>query len=366
MAFMSEKSLYRIVIVIGVFILNAALGLSVVGCNQSSPFSTPVFTPSPEVATPTEAEIAGETPIASATPSPDLVVLFASRESDDNLASDLEIALHDFADHEGVRFERLSTLEGTGLSADVRIFVSIPPDPGISTMAEDNPQIQFLAVGIPDLEPANNLSVLTLWGERPDQMGFLAGYLAAVITKDWRVGVVSRVDSAPDRAARLGFLNGATFFCGLCRPAYPPFLQYPVSVELTAEASQEESQIAVDNLTSNAVSTVYIYPGAGDIAMLEALAQAGIQIIGAGKPPASVQNQWVASLDTDLSGAVETIWPDLIAGKSGVKLDAPLLFTHRNERLFSPGRQRLVEKIMADLLAGYIDTGVDPNTGEPR
>ena len=44
-------------------------------------------------------------------------------------------------------------------------------------------------------------------------------------------------------------------------------------------------------------------------------------------------------------------------------MDVPLALTERSETLFSPGRQQLVDRILADLLAGYIDTGIDPETG---
>jgi hypothetical protein len=37
-----------------------------------------------------------------------------------------------------------------------------------------------------------------------------------------------------------------------------------------------------------------------------------------------------------------------------------------NPALFSPGKQRLAQETLDDLLAGFIDTGVDPVTGESR
>jgi hypothetical protein len=37
-----------------------------------------------------------------------------------------------------------------------------------------------------------------------------------------------------------------------------------------------------------------------------------------------------------------------------------------NPDLVSPGRQQLVEAMLADLRVGFIDTGVDPQTGESR
>jgi hypothetical protein len=164
----------------------------------------------------------------------------------------------------------------------------------------------------------------------------------------------------------LGFVNGVIFYCGLCRPAYPPFFQYPVYAEIPGGASQGELQAAADNLIANAVETVYVFPGAGNEVLLDYLAQAGITIIGGTAPPEGVQSQWAATVQVDVVDALKLYWPDLIEGEGGVNVGAPLSITNRNEDLFSPGRQRLVEQMQADLMAGYVDTMVDPQTGEPR
>jgi hypothetical protein len=129
-------------------------------------------------------------------------------------------------------FESVSTISTADLPGDgLQLIVALPPDPGLAALIAAAPETQFLAVNIPGLEPAPNLSQIQAQGVRPDQSAFLAGYLAAAITQDWRAGVISL---AGDATARLGFTNGVYYFCGLCRPAYPPFPNpgYPLSVEL--------------------------------------------------------------------------------------------------------------------------------------
>jgi hypothetical protein len=63
---------------------------------------------------------------------------------------------------------------------------------------------------------------------------------------------------------------------------------------------------------------------------------------------------------------VHELLPGLLNGDGAIILELPLGFTAVNPDLFSPGRQRLTETMLADLMAGYIDTGVDPATGEAR
>jgi hypothetical protein len=103
-----------------------------------------------------------------------------------------------------------------------------------------------------------------------------------------------------------------------------------------------------------------------DSFLMEYLAQAGVNLIGADTPPAGVQNNWIASIQTDPVSSVREVWLRLVNGEGGISLELPLIIADRNPGLFSPGRQRHVENILNDLMAGYIDTAVDPLTGEAR
>jgi hypothetical protein len=323
--------------------------------NPQAPTSTP-----PTTAPATKAP----TPVPTAQQAQVILLALAGSDPGDMLA--LENVLGELTAQAGLSVETRTDLAGLEFDPGVRVVVAMPPDPGIINLAAANPQVQFLAVGIPGIQAASNLSVTGSEGERPDQQAFLAGYLAAVVTKDWRAGVISRGDTVDGKAARLGFTNGVVFYCGLCRPAYPPFVQYPQYVELTAGASQAEQQAAADILIQNAVKTVYIFPGAGDETLLEYLAQAGVNLIGSGSAPENLRSNWIASIRVDESSAIRQIWPRLLSGEKGIQLSVPLVLADQNPALFSTGRQQLVEKMLTDLLAGFIDTGVNLQTGEPR
>jgi hypothetical protein len=338
--------------------------LALAGCRAA----TPAPTTNPEVPTPTPSATEPATDIPS--PSPTVqsaqVILLALAGSDPGDMLALQDVLGELAAQDSLAFETRTELAALEFDPGVRLVVAMPPDPGIANLAAANPQVQFLAVGIPGVQAADNLSVIGSEGDRPDQQGFLAGYLASVITKDWRAGVISRGDTVEGKSARLGFTNGVIFYCGLCRPAYPPFVQYPQYVELTAGAGQAEQQAAADILIQNAVQTVYVFPGAGDDSLLEYLAQAGVDLIGSGTAPQNLRSNWVASIRVDEAGAIRQIWPRLMSGEKGIEISAPLVLADQNLALFSAGRQHLVEKMLADLLTGFIDTGVNLQTGEPR
>lgn len=307
-----------------------------------------------------------ETPAATATVEANKAVLLALPGADTGKVIALQEMLAELTAQEGLTLETVQELDGTQLDPAVRLVIALPPDPGILNLAAANPQVQFLAIGIPGVQSAQNLSAVFSGGDRPDQQGFLGGYLAAMLTPDWRVGVISAPDSPAGKANRNGFANGVVFYCGLCRPAYPPFVQYPVFADIPSEAGDAELQAAVDALRASAVKTVYVSPGVGQAALLEKLAAADMQIIASGTPPPSIGAAWIASVSVDEMAALRTIWPHWIAGEAVVNLDVPLALTERNPERFSPGRQQFLERILADLLAGYIDTGVDPQTGDPK
>ena len=347
------------------FLVVGMILLGLPACRSGKPVASPQVSPTATLPATQPAVEITEIVVATSTPAPSSaqIVLIAPPGSDAAKTAALQETLTELSAQDGLSFETVTEITGLQFSPETRLVVALPPDPGIANLAEANPAVQFLAIGFPEAQAASNLSLIGAGGERPDLQGFLAGYLASVITDDWRVGMIGQSGSPAGDAARNGFNNGVIFYCGLCRPAYPPFIQYPVYVDLPSGGDQ---QAVVDTLVSNAVKTVYVLPGAADAALFDALAQAGLQIISAGSPSPQIANQWVASIQLDELGAVRQIWPRLLAGEGGLNLTTPLSLGERNVALFSTGRQRLVDKMLTDLLAGYVDSGVDPQTGELR
>jgi basic membrane lipoprotein Med (substrate-binding protein (PBP1-ABC) superfamily) len=344
-------------------VLNLAVLLFLFGCNRDLPgglTATPTASASPPAT-------ATDVPTPTNTPQPPLVVLWASTGADPQIVSASQALLGQLASQAGLRFQTLDSPISQDLARQAKIVVAVSPGPELEALTTAAPDTQFLAIsGDAGLKPGKNLTLSGGQDARLDQLGFLAGYLAAVVTQDWRVGVISQADSGPETAAQAAFINGAVFFCGLCRPAYPPFVQYPVYAQLAAGAGQDEEQSAVDALISQGIETVYVTPGATSETLLGYLADKGIRIIGSAPPSQTIQDDWVATVTTDWAAAIKDAWPDLLNGVSGQELSAPIVVEDANPALFSPGRQQLVEETLVELLAGRIDTGVDPQTGERK
>jgi hypothetical protein len=334
------------------------------GNNDGLPSTVPP-TQIEEIPTLTLAATETSPPEATSTSSqPPLVVLLAPPDTPSSKFEDLADTLTDLAHMDGLQINILSSISQEDFSPNIRLVVATQPDPGIENLAAAAPNIQFLGIGISGLKPSDNLSLIGPDGARPDEVGFLAGYLAAAITPEWRVGVINLSDSADDVASRDGFLKGAIYFCGLCQPTYPPFITYPLYIELPSGSSQVEWLSLTSVLQEKSVKTVYISPGAADEALLNSLAEAGINIIGSGPPPATIHSHWAASIYSDYIPIVKEIWPQLLNGNGNLTRPMSLSIGDVNPELVSPGRLHLVEEMLKDLQDGFIDTGVQPLPAE--
>jgi hypothetical protein len=274
----------------------------------------------------------------------------------------LQASLAEMAEAAGLEFQTRDALAAEELTLAIKVVVALPPDPGLAELAASAPQTRFLAIGISGIAAGDNLTSIDLEGGGADRQGFLAGYIAAITTPEWRVGALAVNDTPAGVAARQGFLNGVVFYCGLCRQTLPPYYTYPMYVELPSSASPEEWQAAADTLINQAVQTVYLGPGAGDASLAAYLAQAGIHLIGDAPPEAGVRQHWIATVNSDYLPAVRQAWTDLVAEKEGLQVLAPLEVSDINQALLSPGRQQRVEEFLADLKAGLIDTGVETSS----
>lgn len=305
-------------------------------------------------------------PTSPPTAASPLALLVKASETNLSQADQIESALNDHARTAGLRFQVRPSLGQTDLNSEVRYVIALPPDPGLATLAGEAPDTQFLGIGIQGLQPLTNLTTITPQGSAPDEIGFLAGYIAAVVSSEWRVGVISTSDDPGGIAARNGFLNGVIYFCGLCRQTHPPYYDYPLYAELPSGASTAEWQAAADTLRDRLVNIIYVAPGAEDPALLEYLAQSDLNIIASTKPPEALRDRWIASLQPDYLQALKQAWPGFVGGNAGANLPVSIEVTAVNEDLFTPGRQQLVQEFLAELQNGYIDTGIDPTTGQPR
>lgn len=254
---------------------------------------------------------------------------------------------------------RQASLTAEDVSDPVKLIVVAPgvlaPDV-LMGLAGGAPQAHFVVFDQPGMSAGTNIS--TVGPLRYDQQAFIAGYVAAVITNDWRVGALSPTDTPAGQAASAAFLNGAVFFCGLCNPYFGPIVDYPLSAGRPAAAGSAEWVAAAQELLDQAVTTVFLGPGVNDPAVLALLRENGVKVIGVQPVIAELADLWVFSVLPDDRLARELL-PAILSGGQGQAVDFPVGLQNINPSLLSPGRKAHTEAMIKDLLSGLIDTGVD-------
>ncbi len=338
--------------------------LLILGIASACSAATPTIAPEETVMTdePQEPEVT-ETAVPTATPHPKVALVGFNQETSETSLM-VQETVQELAVQNGLSVEQFSDLTMVQSLDGVQLMVIEASIPGIDSFAADKPSINVLVVGQTDLQPGGRLSLVESQGSQADHKGFIAGYLASVMTQDWRVGVITQAGSVEGEMVRAAFNNGVVFYCGLCRPVYPPFYTYPITSELAEGSSLDDQMAGSDVLIASAVKTVYVQGSVADDGLLDYLAQAGIQIIGDQPPPSHLQGQWVATIQSNFKEALLSAWQRIMAGESGFEIMAPISVQSANPDLLSSGRLRLVEQLVDELNKGLIGTGIDVGSGE--
>lgn len=317
-----------------------------VACGQATPEATP--TPIPT-----------DTPIPTATftppPSTPLAILVLPADMDQAMYDLYQTTVYDLAEQAGFRFQVRNTLSELDLEPALRVVITLPPDPGpgIAALAAAAPQTQFLAINIPNIAAGGNISVLANTVQT-DVIAFMAGYIGAMITDDYRIGMIYPDGNAEALRALEAYTNGKTYFCGICRPYYYLPYDFPQSIQIPVEEPPENyGGYAVYLIQQREVDFIFVYP---DIATPELMAYIGSS--GAVQVGSATQGNiplyWAASLSSDTIGAIQAAWPSLIAGQGGQAVQSPLGLTDVDPNLLSPAKQAQAEQVLAELLAGRI------------
>lgn len=331
-----------------------AAGLLLAACGTSTAAKPEAAT---RPAVPTEAPSAPPPPTATAQPQEVLLIL--AQEDGDPVAGALDAGLARLAGESGLAFSSQPALDLGQLPANLIALITYRGDTNLfdSIGSAGVDPARTVAIAPQASIEAEGVTVIGPDGLRRDRSAFLAGYAAAVLSDNYRVAVVSAEGVSPSGSAT-AFLNGARYYCGLCRAAYPPFADYPASVRLAGTPDDGDVAAALQQLEELEVGTVYLAPGLENGLLPGALAEGGIQMLGQKRPDGIPQEAWIASIRPAPELALQDLWADVSRGASSGSVPIPIAVTERNRDRFSDARYRLVEEVIRDLVAGYIATGV--------
>ncbi len=306
-------------------------------------------------------------PTAVPTPSLPLAILVVPADMDPAASDAYQKTVYELSQQSSMRFQVRNALSPEDLEPGLRIVIALPPDPGIVALATAAPQAQFLAINIPGINAGGNVSVLASTGAI-DTPAFVAGYAAALISDDFRAGMIMPKDDAGAQQAATAFANGMAYYCGLCTSfrqyidqnggalSFPQFVAIPPDEDPRQFGGWANYAVGSLKLTA-----VYLYPDPKLTVkeLYDALGQTGALIIGA-SPPDPKPAGWVMDIRPDELKAIEVAWPELVANQGGMSVPSPLGLGDVDSVLLSPGKQRLVQGVLDDLQSGKILSGPGP------
>ena len=324
------------------------LALSACGGNNSSATSTPIPTDTPIIP-----------PTLTPTATTPLAILVVPADLDPETSNLYQTTVYDLAQASGFRFQVRNTLTAADLEPGLKIVIVFPPDPGIVALAAAAPQVQFLAINLAEVPAGGNISVLGN-NTQSDVAGFLAGYTAAMITPDYRIGMILPKDNADALRALNAYATGMAFYCGACRPLYfypAPFPQY---VEIGAEEDPVNYNAYADILLlQRKVLAFFLYPDISTEDLMNYIGTTGSYLIGTVSPEQRPAG-WVMTIQPDVIEAIQNAWPGLVSGQGGITVQSPLGIADVDPTILTPGKQRLVEQVLNELQAGRISTIPNP------
>ena len=324
------------------------LSILLAACSASLTPPTPQATLAPEASFTPE-------PTHTPTPPPGKAVLLAPDGTDPALLARVQALLQEQAAPVGLMSETVTALEPATLTAEVKLVVALARPANLNDLIAAAPQAQFMVLSSDALEPSTNLTVIRLQAEH---QAFVAGYLATLISNDWRSGGLIPAETP---ALLDAFANGGRYFCGVCAPGWPLGATFPLANGAAAPADGAAwAALAADFFDNGKVESFYLSAQASRPEVYGYLAgraqfETPVMVVGALPPPPELRAQWAATVSLDPFEALSQALPEVLAGKSAGSLSVPVSLSDVNPDLLSPGRLEMVKTIMAELAAGRIE-----------
>jgi len=306
----------------------------------------PVISPVKTSATPPVTFTVTPTQRPTDTPQPGKAALVIAPGADAALAGAVQAAVEQLAKQAGLPLE----VNPTG-AGNWRVAVYLNPPADMTKTAASLPGTQFLAISQIDLDKAPNLSVIRIHSEWE---AFLAGYITMLVAPDWRAGALLTGDTPLGDKMDEVFKNGGYFFCGACRSTLSPIKSFPITTSLPSNSDLAAWQAALGELRQSIIYTVYVAPQAASPDLLAYLVAQKFYMVGGATPAKEILPRWAATVRSDIATPLQQIFPEVVSGKGGQVVDAPVVVSDVQPNLLGAGRMIKVEQLRKDLASGQV------------
>ncbi len=336
--------------IFGILILGIAMVINLAACNGLIPGETGM----PEVtATGLPTDLATEIfPVTTATQTKATVILMISRDADSFALTRIRASLEELVANSGLE---LVIQEGSSIEMpnNVPVVVALGEGIDVNSMANNYTGVSFIAVDNDRVAPSDNVSVIGDPIVDQQRKAFMAGYLAALISEDYKVAALAPADANTTDLALESFVVGVRFFCGICLPKYPPYGTFPQWETLPVEVSADSFQPVLDNFENIGIEVFYIHGDLNSPTILTAIEDKDILVVSDRRPDINLNN-YVGAILSDPAPVLESIWDNVLRGDNAFQSGALVALVDRNPTLVSDGRYLLFLEMVDDLQAGLV------------
>jgi basic membrane lipoprotein Med (substrate-binding protein (PBP1-ABC) superfamily) len=294
------------------------------------------------------------------TPTQDVqkVILISEQGGDELTLSQVQSALETLTAEAGYALEILDQASLEAMT-DVLLVVSVGEDIDVNSLAQRSPEVSFVAVDNGNAVPSGNVHVIGDPIVDQQNRAFMAGYLAALISEDYKVAALVPSEIDATEILLESFVIGARFFCGLCQPKYPPYQSFPQWQTIPVENLEEQYQSILDNFINSGVEVLYIQ---GDLAVspvMNAASEYGMTVLSDQSPEVRLNN-YAGTIVNDPGEALIDLWPEILNGRDGSQVPAPIILIDRNPNIVSEGRYLMFLEMAENLQNGLVSAEASP------
>lgn len=264
------------------------------------------------------------------------------------LDAELQTILGDYANQHQLKLMVSDSLdENLAVNADLILLDQPPQD--LLSVPNKFPETKFIVISSQKTDlPENTYQIYT----PVEDVYFIAGYTAALISEDWRAAAIVPDDSIDGTSLAQIFSNGTKYLCGLCAPLYAPVVFFPLVAKAPLGADASAVEFAYGEIANSRPNVIFIPSKFLTSDIATSLRQNGILILSDNSGDSlsnelsdlriyySVNNSLNALLTTDFSSESHLLMPEVIVNSTISKL--------------SPGKTNNLEQIISDLQLGYI------------
>ena len=265
------------------------------------------------------------------------VLLVVMPNADPVAVTQVQSYLEQLAAESSLALKVVDSLTADQLTENIKVVVGVGDGLDLAGLALSAPATQFVAVDQPNAVPGVNLSVIGDPVIDEERRSFMAGYLSALVSSDYKVGGIVPSDIPLTTESVNAYVIGTRFFCGLCNPKYPPYNPFPQWDTVPLGSSLTTMQSVVDGLANLGVEVLYVHADLISPDLLSYLSETGMEVVGGARPDMERTN-WVGTVALDPGPVLERLWSGLAAGSGGQQVPNDIILTDLEAGLVSEGR----------------------------